>query len=416
VSALFRPEALEARRRGRPGEVSLAALPGTWTLAAFALVSVALLLAFLARAEYTRRSRVAGQLVPDRGLATLAAPEAGTVLRTFAAEGDVVRRGAPLAVIATSRGTPADGDTTAALLAHIEERREAAIARFASTRQQLAAQAEGAAAQLAAARREREQVESSLELARERRRLAESLLGELRRLADGQFVSRLEVTRQEQAMLELAAAERDLERLATALERDRLALEQRQREVGMQRAALDAEEEAELALLAEERLRVAAAGEVLVSAPLDGTVASALAEPGQAVRAGQALATLVPAGSRLQAELIVPSRAIGFLEPGDRVLLRYRAFPHQKFGHHRGTVAAVSQSALDAGALAALTGAPSAEPAYRVLVDLERQFVEAYGLRRPLRPGMRVEADLMGERRRLYEWLLEPLYSVAGRL
>ncbi len=53
---------------------------------------------------------------------------------------------------------------------------------------------------------------------------------------------------------------------------------------------------------------------------------------------------------------------------------------------------------------------------YRVLVSLDQQGVLAYGRMEPLRPGMQLEADIMGERRKLYEWLLEPLYSVSGRL
>ena len=49
---------------------------------------------------------------------------------------------------------------------------------------------------------------------------------------------------------------------------------------------------------------------------------------------------------------------------------------------------------------------------YRVTVRLESQTVRAYGKDEPLLPGMQVDADIMGERRRLYEWLLEPLQSV----
>jgi len=50
-----------------------------------------------------------------------------------------------------------------------------------------------------------------------------------------------------------------------------------------------------------------------------------------------------------------------------------------------------------------------------VLVSLNEQTVLAYGQPEALRPGMRLEADVMGERRRLYEWVLEPLYSVVGK-
>jgi membrane fusion protein len=38
----------------------------------------------------------------------------------------------------------------------------------------------------------------------------------------------------------------------------------------------------------------------------------------------------------------------------------------------------------------------------------------AYGKPEVLKPGMLVDADILGERRALVEWLFEPLYSLAG--
>jgi membrane fusion protein len=34
----------------------------------------------------------------------------------------------------------------------------------------------------------------------------------------------------------------------------------------------------------------------------------------------------------------------------------------------------------------------------------------------PLKSGMLVDASVLLERRRLYEWVLEPLFSISGRL
>jgi membrane fusion protein len=64
--------------------------------------------------------------------------------------------------------------------------------------------------------------------------------------------------------------------------------------------------------------------------------------------------------------------------------------------------------------LANLNGAN--EPVYRVTVDLARQTAMAYGQPVPLQPGMRVEADVMIETRHLIEWVLDPLYSLTGKL
>jgi membrane fusion protein len=112
----------------------------------------------------------------------------------------------------------------------------------------------------------------------------------------------------------------------------------------------------------------------------------------------------------------VPSRAVGFIEPGDTVLLRYQAYPYQKFGHQTGRVARISRSALSAAELQSISGFNSnGEPLYRVTVRLARQAVTAYGKPEALRPGMLLEADVLGERRRLIEWIFAPLYSVTGR-
>jgi membrane fusion protein len=177
----------------------------------------------------------------------------------------------------------------------------------------------------------------------------------------------------------------------------------------LQRRALLAGTQGDIAALESERVQQEANGQLLLKAPVAGLVANRMIEPGQAVQGGQALLSLLPQGSKLQAQLLVPSRAIGFIEPGDRVQLRYQAFPYQKFGHHIGHVLKISRSAM-----ARQDG--DKEPLYRVLVALDEQAITAYGKAEALRPGMLVDADILGERRRLYEWVLEPLYSVKGKL
>lgn len=99
-------------------------------------------------------------------------------------------------------------------------------------------------------------------------------------------------------------------------------------------------------------------------------------------------------------------------EPGDRVLLRYQAYPYQKFGHYGGKVIRVSRSAITP----TTANGESADPYYRVLVALDQQSITAYGKQETLRPGMRLDADILDERRKLYEWVLEPLYSLRGQI
>ena len=222
---------------------------------------------------------------------------------------------------------------------------------------------------------------------------------------------------QEQAGLDQQASTQALQQQASAADRGIAQLEQTLRELPAQRSAQSAARTRDLAQLEGERLQTEANSEVLVQAPVAGMVASRSIQPGQSVRAGEPLLSLLPSGSQLQAQLLVPSSAVGFIEPGDTVLLRYQAYPYQKFGHYEGKVARISRSALSAAEMGSMTGdAKAGEPYYRVIVKLASQSVVAYGKAEPLRPGMMLEADILGERRRLYEWVLEPLYSLHGKL
>jgi membrane fusion protein len=80
----------------------------------------------------------------------------------------------------------------------------------------------------------------------------------------------------------------------------------------------------------------------------------------------------------------------------------------------------VSRSPLQAAELAglALPGALSTggEPLYRITVTLAQQSVSAYGQPQALAPGMQLEADVLLDRRRLIEWLFEPVLGIAGRV
>ena len=125
----------------------------------------------------------------------------------------------------------------------------------------------------------------------------------------------------------------------------------------------------------------------------------------------------MPEHSRLEARLYAPSATIGFVRPGNLVQLRYQSFPYQKFGQHEGRVQSVSNNAVSSSELAGFTSAdiPPGEPVYAITVALTQQAVTAYGKQWPLQAGMRLDADVLQETRRLYEWVLEPLYSITGK-
>lgn len=414
---LFRREVIEARRHSWLGSVSLVQPLRLWMLASFAVAAALAVGAFLALGSYTRRIHVAGQLVPDLGLSTVVAPSDGIVERIYRHEGERLLSGSVLALVAIPRATANGDDARDSIAAGIDRRRESLGAADASQVALVAAQAAGYRAQLVAARHELAQADVQADSHHRQVALAREALERYRALERDHYVSELQLRQQEQAVLDQLDAQRQLDRQATALQRQVAQLEQALQELPARRAAQVAATARDLALLERERVQNEASGELLVKAPLAGLLASQLVEPGQAVRAGQPLLSMLPAGSRLRAQLFVPSRAIGFIRAGDRVLLRYQAYPYQKFGHQEGMVASISRNALGSAELGALAvSAQAVEPYYRILIDIDRQSIQAYGRQEPLRPGMLLDADILGEHRKLYEWALEPLYSLTGRL
>ena len=414
---LFRPEVLHARRSSWLGGISLAQPLQLWVLTALAVVAAAIIVLFVTLGTYTRRSTVTGQLVPTLGLATVVAPASGVVARLDVAEGGQVAAGSALALVTVPRATQGGGDTQIALEQSLQQRQDGVLATRQAQHAQLQAQAQGIASQLANAQRELAQVEAEVITRQQQIRIANETLERLRRLEGGQFVSALQIKQQEALVLDYTGQMQTLQRQAIGTRRLMAQLQQAQRELPGQQQASDAGYQRDLAQLEQERVQTQASGALLVKAPVSGVVATQVVKPGQAVQAGQPLLSLLPGDGKLEAELLVPSRAIGFIAPGDTVLLRYQAFPYQKFGHQQGKVARISRSALSSGELGALIGnAQQGEPYYRITVALERQAITAYGKPEPLKPGMLLDADVMGEKRRLIEWIFEPLYSLKGNV
>lgn len=404
---LFRPEVLQARQSDWLGGISLVQPLRAWVFAMAAVGAVVAILAVMLIGEFNRRARVEGRLVPDLGLSTVVAPADGVVVRLMQHEGRRVGRGEGLLLITASRTTEAGLDAAVGIRRQLETRRDSTHRLGSMQAGQLQLQADGLSRQLTAARRELVQIESQVAGKLAQVRIAEEITDRYERIEDRRYVSRVQVAQQQQAVLALRGEQKAMERQAIAMRREIDRLQDAMRELTVQKSIVRATTVREVAALEQERVQQDAMGNMMLKAPVAGLVANAMVEAGQAVRAGQPLVSLLPDGSRLQARLLVPSHAIGFIEAGDEVLLRYQAFPYQKFGHARGTVVRVSKSPVMG------EDAPSM---YRVTVALERQTILAYGKAEPLRPGMLLEADILGERRKLYEWLFEPLYSLSGTI
>jgi membrane fusion protein len=416
---LFRPEALSNRQRDWLGSIQLIRPVSMALLTGFVVVVAVAVAAYLTLGEYTRKARVSGYLVPDRGVIRLVAPQPATVIESHVAEGGAVRRGDVLFVLAVGQAT-LSGDTQAAVQSSLASR-ERSLQGAARQRGQLE-QTQTAAldTQVAQMRHELDAMAAETDLQRQRLALAQDALTQYESLRNDNFVSNAQVRAKAEDVLGVKAQLQSLERQRATRLREIATLQAQRSELPLRTQAAQGEIDRDLAALAQASAESEARQRIVVRAPQDGVVTGVLAAPGQTVTPAAALASLLPADAKLQAHLFAPSSAVGFVRANQTVQLRYQAFPYQKFGHQAGEVAQVSRSPLQAAELAGLPlpAAVSAngEPLYRITVTLNQQSVAAYGQPQALSPGMQLEADVLLDRRRLIEWLFEPVLGIAGRV
>lgn len=415
---LFRDEALQARQGSWLGRVQLVR-PLSLDLITLGVLAVALAVgAFLASTHYTRKATVDGALAPDRGLIRLVPAEAATVVERRVAEGQAVKAGDVLFVLALERPR---------LLADAQAEVRRSLSERQRSLQETARQQDSlTVAQLAALDRrlqtleaETAQVDGEQALQRQRLLLAQQAQGRLEALRRDNFISEAQVLAKQEEVLGLQAQLQALQRQRLALQRERAQLEGERRSLPLLARNTQGGIERDLAELSREAAEQDSERRLIVRAPQDGVLSAVLAEPGQAVSPASALASLVPQGAVLQAQLYAPSSAVGFVRPGQAVRLRLEAFPYQKFGPLDGHVLQVSRTPLAAGELAtqALAGAQPPRPGealFRITVALDEAAVARWP--QPLAAGMRLQADVQLERRRLVEWLFEPLFGLQQRL
>jgi membrane fusion protein len=357
---------------------------------------------------------VTGQLVPTKGLAVVMAPASGVVTRLDVSEGQRVESGQILGVVTVPRATLASGPTEVAMRNQLRQQGEGLKSSENSRLLQLDAQERGLHAELDTLRRELAQVGGEITTRRSQVTLANEVLQRWRQLQHGNYVSALQVKQQESNALEYTSQMQALQRQATEIRRSVAQIQQQLSVLPGQRGSVLAEYRRDNAIVEQQQVHAQADGALVVTAPVAGVIATQTVKQGQAVQAAQPLLSLLPGDGRLEAELMVPSRVIGFIATGDSVLLRYQAFPYQKFGHQQGRLGRITRSALSSGELGTLANSSvqQGDQYYRATVVLSRQSVTAYGKPEMLKPGMLLQADVIGERRTLIEWIFEPLMSI----
>lgn len=411
-NSLFRREAVEHQRTRLWGGVILTQPVATKVAAMVAGAMAVLLVTFLILGDYTRKEKVRGYLVPESGLVQIYPDQPGTVTDILVESGDAVAAGDILARITTDKSMANGSDMSALLLevlksqkALVTQRTDRARMLMKDRREHLEERIENVKAQIARLEDQRAVQSERLELARDRYLALESLRKEeLMSESDYQdryqlfLDERLSYERIEHSLLTEQSELRSLEfELASLADETEEKVDQLQTE----KARLD-----------QQIIRLEGDSSYTLQAAIAGTVTSMQLGRGQTVTARRPVMAILPEGQVLEADLFVPTRAIGFLSEGLPVDIRYDAFPYQRFGSYSGEVMQVARTVLSPEDVSGPLRIQ--EPVYRSRVKLDHDGVAAYGKTFPLQAGMMFEAHVRLDKRPLYQWLLKPLYSLKG--
>jgi membrane fusion protein len=396
----IRREVLDARGQRHISTIVLPCPRLAKRAAVAAAVTLATLGLVLGCCEYTRKVHVTGTVEPSAGAIRVVAPQFGRIVAQHVRNGEAVKAGQVMFEVSGERSV--DDRITASLGIRRKELRQRLDLNLAQLNERgaaLATQQHLVEADIATHRGtiaiENDQIRSARANVQRYDKLRRQ--GFVAAAQVEQFKNNLnsELVKRDALTMNLSAATRTLAQLP----QDAAANAGQLKLAGSESRQALAELEQEMA---EHDGRLT----MRVTSPVVGTATAITYKPGQSVSAGAPLATVLPAGSKMEAVLLVPSRALAQIEPGQQVSLRIDAFPYQKCGLQAGTVAQVDRS--PAG-----DGAPGSDPMYRVTVTLAAQTVRMDGKPRQIEAGMRLEAAVLQDRRHLFEWLFEPLIGAA---
>lgn len=417
-SPLFRPEVVRAHSASPLGTILLGRPISLTVFAIGGIVVISALLGLLCFGVYTKRAHVTGYLVPDIGLVKVYAPQSAQISQMLVVDGQTVKRGDTLYVLIAPRDSSA-GAVDANVLSRLAARKASLEAESAQQRDLTEVNRKSLEQRAAQMQGELNQLAQEIELQKRRMEHAEATANRFQSLQRAGAVAVIQAQEKMDEWLDLKARSIAAERSHSQLLRDREAIKEQLQSLPLTANNQLARIQRDIAEIEQDIEEAVARHDMVVRAPVDGVATTVLARPGQWIRNTTPLLSIVPTGSTLEAHLFSPSRSVGFIHAGQKVLLRYQSYPYQKFGQYEGTVISVSRSALkqedlSSPLLEATDG--SKESQYLITVKLGSQYITAYGKNEPLQPDMLVDADILQDRRRLIEWVLEPIYSVKGQL
>ncbi|EHA7647736.1 HlyD family secretion protein [Salmonella enterica] len=414
---MFRQEAIDNQKMKWHGRALL--LPGIpfWFIAGLCLFFIIISLIFVITGTYTRRVNVTGEISTWPRAATVYSSVQGVVVKQFVTEGQIIRAGTPIYQIDVSKSTR-NGVVSDNLRQDINnqlERITKIITRMESSKKNTITMLE----------KQKELYKSAfahstdiIQRALEGSRIMKDNMENYRRYQSKGLINKDQLTNQVSLYYQ---QQNNLLGLSGQNEQNALHITALESQIHIQAAEFDNQiyqMDLQRYELQKEMQSIDANGVIIVRALVEGRIDSLSVTVGQMVNIGDSLLQVLPRViDHYDLVLWVPNDAIPYIDVGDKVNVRYDAFPAEKFGQFAGKVSIISKVPASPQEMLTYPGAPkpiqiAAIPYYKVIVRPEKEIIQYNGKRLILENGMKARSTLFLEKRNIYQWILSPFYDM----
>lgn len=414
---MFRQEALDNRKMKWRGRAIL--LPGMplWLTMLGSIAFITAFLTFVIAGTYSRRVNVSGEVTTWPRAVNIYSGVQGFIVRQFVHEGQSIKKGDPIYQIDVSKSTRS-GVVTDNQRRDIENqlvRVDNIISRLAESKKITLNTLEKQRLQYSDAFRLSSDI---IRQAAEGIKIMKNNMENYRNYQSKGLITQDQLTNQVALYYQ---QQNNLLSLSGQNEQNALQITSLESQIQTQAADFDNriyQMELQRYELQKELVDTDVGGEIIIRALSDGKVDSLSVTVGQMVNAGDSLLQVIPENIENYYLIIwVPNDVVPYISAGDKVNIRYEAFPAEKFGQFSATVKTISRTPASTQEMLTYKGAPQntlgiSVPWYKVIVKPEKQIISYDGKSLPLENGMKAESTLFLEKRRIYQWMLSPFYDM----
>jgi len=411
---MFRKEVSKANQQHLYGQVSVIQPISLYSTSILIFVLFLIIIIYLSQANFSRKEVVKGYLLPGKGVVKVFTRRAGVIDRLYVEEGQVVQQGDHLLKIKNSQSLVTGVELSMVLVKEL-------TLQMNYLQQELKANNKILIKNNSRIIEQKKQLTKKLTLTDEaintkkiKLSLKNNKKEKRKRLLENKYISITEYDKSKEEYLTVIEEINELERSQIQTRMEISNLEFKHLELPEQQVINEVGIKRKISEIKSKITDLNNQFEFIKKAPESGVITAIQPNNGSKVDSDTLILSILPMHSPLEIELLLPTRSAGFIGIGNNVNIRFDAFPYQKFGFITGVISSIDKVVV----LPSEKVFPIEinEAMYRIRAKLNQQFIKAYGKEFPLKVGMVANADIMLERRSLLEWLLDPVYTIKGKL